>query len=249
MRLFLHEVRNQQRLFWRNRELAFFTFMLPLILYVMLGSVNRDERIEGVSGGDYLLAGMIGYGAAAIGFGALAMTLVFRREDGTLKRLRSTPLPATTFIAAVLVSILISFAIESALLFVVGLAMFDVTVPERLISVAALIVLGAAVFAALGLAGAALVRNDSAAVAVLNGIYLPMTFLSGSFFSPEAFPEFLQRIADVLPLTYYIEVVRDVMLKNEPLWSNPGALAIMGAWGLIGALVALRSFDWMPKSR
>ncbi len=249
MRVLWHELRNQQRLFWRNRELAFFTFMLPLILYVMLGSVNRDERIEGVKGGDYLLAGMIGYGAAAIGFGALAMTLVFRREDGTLKRLRSTPLPASMYIGAVLLSILVSFAIETGLLFTVGYSLFDVSVPERVLQVLALIVIGAAVFAALGLAAAALVKNDSAAVAVLNGIYLPMTFLSGSFFSPDAFPEFLQRVADVLPLTYYIEVVRDVMLKGEAIWSDPAALAIMAAWGAAGAIVALRSFDWMPRGR
>jgi hypothetical protein len=91
VRLLWHELRNQQRLFWRNRELAFFTFMLPLILYVMLGSVNRDEQIEGVSGGDYLLAGMIGYGAAAIGFGALAMT-----EPSSACARRRSPRPRTS---------------------------------------------------------------------------------------------------------------------------------------------------------
>jgi ABC-2 type transport system permease protein len=249
VKLFLHELRNQQRLFWRNRELAFFTFMLPLILYVMLGSVQQDERIEGVRGSEYLLAGMIGYGAAAIGFGALAMSLVYRREDGTLKRLRATPLPASTYIAALLASILISFAITTLILFVLGALLFDVGVPHRIASVAALVVLGALAFAALGLAGAALVRSDSAAVAVLNGIYLPMTFLSGSYFSPEAFPEFLQRIGDLLPLTYYIDVARDVMLQNEPLWEHPGALLVVAAWGAAGALVALRRFSWVPLSR
>jgi ABC-2 type transport system permease protein len=249
MRLFLHELRNQQRLFWRSRELAFFTFMLPLILYVMLGSVNRDETIEGVRGSEYLLAGMIGYGAAAIGFGALAMMLVFRREDGTLKRLRATPLPARTYVAALLGSILVSFVITTLILFGIGVVMFDVEVPERVGSVALLIVLGAAAFAALGLAGAALVRNDNAAVAVLNGLYLPMTFLSGSFFSPEAFPEFLQRVADLLPLTYYIEVVRATMLAGEAAWSDPAALAVVAGWGAAGALVAVRRFRWVPLSR
>jgi ABC-2 type transport system permease protein len=249
VKLFLHELRNQQRLFWRNRELAFFTFMLPLILYVMLGSVQQDEQIEGVRGSEYLLAGMIGYGAAAIGFGALAMSLVYRREDGTLKRLRATPLPASTYIAALLTSILISFAITTLILFVLGALLFDVGVPHRIASVAALVVLGALAFSALGLAGAALVRSDSAAVAVLNGIYLPMTFLSGSYFSSEAFPEFLQRIGDLLPLTYYIDVARDVMLQNEPLWEHPGALLVVVAWGAAGALVALRRFSWVPLSR
>jgi ABC-2 type transport system permease protein len=249
VRLFLHELRNQQRLFWRNRELAFFTFILPLILYVMLGSVQEDERIEGVPGSEYLLAGMIGYGAAAIGFGALAMSLVYRREDGTLKRLRATPLPARTYIAAVLASILISFAITTLILFVLGAVLFDVGFPHRAASVAVLVVLGALAFSALGLAGAALVHSDTAAVAVLNGIYLPMTFLSGSFFSPDAFPEFLQRIGDLLPLTYYIQVARDVMLRGEPLWDHLPGLAVVAAWGAAGALVALRRFSWVPLSR
>jgi ABC-2 type transport system permease protein len=249
VRLFLHELRSQQRLFWRNRELAFFTFMLPLILYVLLGSVNQDEQIEGVRGSEYLLAGMIGYGAAAIGFGALAMSLVYRREDGTLKRLRATPLPAATYIAAVLTSILISFAITTLILFGLGALLFDVGLPHRVLSVGGLVVLGALAFAALGLAGAALVRSDAAAVAVLNGIYLPMTFLSGSFFSSEAFPEFLQRVADVLPLTYYIDVTRDVMLQNKPIWDGAAALLVVAAWGIAGALVALRRFSWVPLSR
>ena len=249
MRLFLHELRNQQRLFWRNRELAFFTFILPLILYVMLGSVQEDERIEGVPGSEYLLAGMIGYGAAAIGFGALAMSLVYRREDGTLKRLRATPLPAPTYIAAVLASILISFAITTLILFALGALLFDVGFPHRAGSVAVLVVLGALAFSALGLAGAALVHSDTAAVAVLNGIYLPMTFLSGSFFSPDAFPEFLQRIGALLPLTYYIQVARDVMLQGEPLWDHLPGLAVVAAWGAAGALVALRRFSWVPLSR
>jgi ABC-2 type transport system permease protein len=249
VRLFLHELANQQRLFWRSRELAFFTFMLPLILYVMLGSVNRNDTIEGARGSEYLLAGMIGYGAAAIGFGALAMMLVYRREDGTLKRLRATPLPAATYIAALLASILVSFAITTLILFGIGFALFDVGFPDRVGSVVVLIVLGAGAFAALGLAATALVKSDNAAVAVLNGLYLPMTFLSGSFFSPDAFPQFLQRVADLLPLTYYIELVRRSMLEGEPVWSNPGALAVVAAWGAAGAAVALRRFRWVPLSR
>jgi ABC-2 type transport system permease protein len=247
--LFVHELKNQQRLFWRNRELAFFTFVLPLILYVMLGSVQQDEQIEGVGGSEYLLAGMIGYGAAAIGFGALAMSLVYRREDGTLKRLRATPLPASTYIAALLASILISFAITTLILFALGALLFDVGRPHQAVAVAALVVLGALAFAALGLAGAALVRSDTAAVAVLNGIYLPMTFLAGAFFSTEAFPKFLQRIGDLLPLTYYIDVTRAVMLQGEPLWEHTGDLLVVAAWGAAGGLVALRRFSWVPLSR
>ena len=249
MRLFLHELRAQQRLFWRSRELAFFTFMLPVILFVLLGSVNQDGRIEGVRGSDYLLAGMIGYGAAATAFAGLAILLVIRREAGVLKRLRGTPLPASTYIAAVLASFLVVFAIEVVTLTALGVLMFDAGVPERLVSVALVVVLGAVAFAAMGVALASLVQRGDAANPVVTGSYLPMAFLSGSFFSPEAFPEALQRIGDVLPLTYYIELVRDVMLEEREIWSSPSAVAAVAAWGAAGLVVARWRFRWEPRAR
>ena len=249
MKLFLHELRAQQRLFWRSPELAFFTFALPLILYVMLASVNRDDRVEGVRGPDYLLAGMIGYGAAATAFAGLAILLVIRRESGLLKRLRATPLPASTYVAAVLVSILIVFLLETAALVALATTVFDAEVPDRLGSLLVLLLLGAATFAALGIALASVIRSGEGASAVVNAIYLPASFLSGSFFSPEAFPEALQWLADALPLTYFIRLVRDVILHGEPIWESPGSLAFLAVSGIVGAVVAARAFSWEPRER
>jgi ABC-2 type transport system permease protein len=249
VRILWHEVKAQQRLFWRSRELAFFTFALPLILYVLLASVNRDEEIDGVSGADYLLAGMIGYGAAAIGFGGLSILLVWRRELGILKRLRATPVPARTLIAGLLVAMLVSFAIETVAIVALGAGLFDASMPERPLSLAGLVILGAAAFAALGLGTAGLVKSADAVSPVVNAVYLPMAFLSGSFFSPEAFPELLQRVADVLPLTYYIQLVRGVMVDGEAIWFDPAALAVVAAWGLVGMVVAIRTFGWEPRQR
>ena len=49
MRLFLHELRTEQLLFWRNREAAFFTFLLPIIFFLVFGSIYGDDRISGAS--------------------------------------------------------------------------------------------------------------------------------------------------------------------------------------------------------
>ena len=73
MRLFGHELRGQLRLYVRSKELAFFTFLLPLILFVLLGSVYGQDRIEGFKGSRYLLAGMLGYGVVATVFAGLAI--------------------------------------------------------------------------------------------------------------------------------------------------------------------------------
>jgi ABC-2 type transport system permease protein len=148
MRLYLHELRAQQRLFWRSRELAFFTFALPIILYFLLGSVYGDDEVDNVAGADYLLAGMLGYGAASTAFAGLAILLVVRREQGILKRLRATPLPASTYLAAVLSSIVAIFGLESVLMIAIGRLGFDTALPERFLSLAVVLLLGAASFAA-----------------------------------------------------------------------------------------------------
>jgi ABC-2 type transport system permease protein len=249
MRLFGHELRAQQRLFWRSRELAFFTFMLPIILYFLLGSVYGEDEVEGVRGADYLLAGMLGYGCVSTTFAGLAILLVIRREQGILKRLRATPLPPATYLAAVLTSIVLVFALETVLMIAIGRLAFDTPLPARALSLVAALLLGAVSFAALGVALSSVVRSAEGASAVVNAIYLPVSFISGAFFSPASFPAFLEAIADVLPLTYFIELVRDVMLHGSQLWDEPTAVAVIAAWGAFGLVVAVRSFRWEPRER
>jgi ABC-2 type transport system permease protein len=249
MRLFVHELRAQQRLFWRSRELAFFTFMLPIILFFLLGSVYGEDEVEGVRGADYLLAGMLGYGCVSTTFAGLAILLVIRREQGILKRLRATPLPPSTYLAAVLTSIVLVFALETVLMIAIGRAAFDTPLPARAPSLVAALLLGAVSFAALGVALSSVVRSAEGASAVVNAIYLPVSFISGAFFSPASFPAFLEAIADVLPLTYFIELVRNVMLHGSQLWDEPTAVAVIAAWGAFGLVVAVRSFRWEPRER
>lgn len=249
MRLAVHQLANEQRLFWRSRELAFFTFALPIVFFVLLGSVYGDEEISGVKGSAYLLAGMLGYGVAATAFAGLAITTVIRREDGVLKRLRGTPLPARAYIAAVIGSTLLVFLLEAVSLVLLGRILFDVPFPDRWLSLVLVVLLGALAFAAMGLALTGAVHSAEGSSAVVNAIYLPMAFIAGAFFSSTSFPSFIEAIADVLPLTYYIELCRNVVLGNEEIWSDWQAVAVVAVWGVVGALTALRWFRWVPRER
>ena len=247
-RLFLHELRTQQRLFWRNREAAFFTFLLPIIFLVLLGSVYGDEEIDGVPGSTYLLAGMIGYGVAATAFAGLAISFVVRRESGVLKRVRGTPMPPAVYIAAVIASTLVVIAIEVAAQILLGRFALDADWPASPVSFAAVLLLGTAAFAALGLAITGLVRSSEGSSAVVNAVYLPMTFISGSFFSTRSFPDFLEAVSDVLPLTFLLRLLRTLFIDGETLASHPGWLAALTVWGVAGLAIALRTFRWEPRS-
>jgi ABC-2 type transport system permease protein len=245
VRLFLHELRNQQLVFWRSKEAALFIFLFPLLLFVLLGSVYTG-KIYGVPAPEALLAGLLGYGCANTAFAGLAIQLVVRRELGILKRLRATPLSATTYIAAMLASTLIVFVLQAVGLFVLGRIFYGTPFPHAIGSLVLAIVIGAAVFAALGVASASLIHSAEGSSAVVNFILLPMAFLTGSFGPTRHYPSVLRAIGDVLPLKYFVDVMNAVYLHRQALWTKPGALGVLGAWGATGLLVAALKFRWQP---
>jgi ABC-2 type transport system permease protein len=251
MRLFWHQLRAEQRIFWRNRESAVFIFIFPIMLFLLLGSlydgtIDFDGREYPAS--EVLLAGMIGYGAANTAFAGIAIMLVVRREYAILKRLRSTPLPPPVYVSAVLVSTLVVFSLQTITLFVLGHVFYDTGLPDQISSLVPLIVLGSVAFAAMGVALASLIRSAEGASAVVNVILLPAAFLSGAF-GERDYPAALEAIANVLPLSYFIDLVLAVYLQNEKIWSDPTAIAVVAGWGLACAVVAVKRFRWEPQAR
>ena len=246
MRVFVHELRAQQLAFWRSKEAALFIFLFPLLLFVLLGSVYNGT-IYGVPAPQALLAGLIGYGCANTAFAGLAIQLVVRRELGILKRLRATPLPATTYIAAVLTSTLVVFVAEAIALFVIGRIFYGTPFPSAIGSLILAVVLGAAAFAALGVATASLIRSAEGSSAVVNFILLPMAFLTGSFGPTRHYPSFLRAIGDVLPLKYFIEIMNAVYLRGHGIWTQPVAIGVLAAWGASGLVVSALKFRWEPR--
>jgi len=244
IRLFLHELRAQQLLFWRSREAAFFTFLLPIVFLLLLGSVYGDEEIDGINGSTYLLAGLLGYGVVATAFAGLAISLVLRRESGVLKRVRGTPLPTPVYLGAVIASTLVVIAANAVAQLLVARFVLDSRWPAALGGLALALLLGALVFAALGIALTGAIRSAEGSSALVNAIYLPLTFISGVFFSVETLPGFLQAIADVSPLTYLLDLIRSLVLEGG---GSTEDVLVLAAWGLAGLVIALRVFRWEPR--
>jgi ABC-2 type transport system permease protein len=190
---------------------------------------------------------MIGYGVASTAFAGLAITMVIRRESGVLKRIRATPLPPATYLLAVLCSTFIVFLVETALIIVIGRLLFSVAVPDRPFSLLAALVIGVATFAAMGLGLTSAVRTAEGSSAVVNFVYLPMAIISGTFFSPEKYPAPLRALADVLPLTYFTKLMRNVIVRHDHIWSQGSSLGAVVLWGAIGLVAAVRGFRWQPR--
>ena len=248
MRLFRHEVRTQQLLFWRNKESAIFVFIFPPMLFLLLGAVY-DRQLEGFRSADVLLVGLVGYGCANTAFAGLAITLVIRRESGVLKRVRATPLPPATYLVAVLCSTLFVFVLQVLLTMALSIGLYGGSGPQNWLGLSLAVLVGVASFAGMGFAAAALIRSAEGSSAVVQLIVLPMAFLSGAFGPTRSYPAFLQAISDVLPLTYLIRILKNVYLRGESFWADPRAILILLAWGIAGLLVAWRRFGWEPRER
>jgi ABC-2 type transport system permease protein len=246
VRLFRHQVKWEQRVFWRSREAAVFVFLFPILLFTLLTAVYNGH-IYGHPASWALLAGMIGYGAANTAFAGLAITLVSRREVGILKRIRATPLPPAVYLTAVLFSITFVFALQVASLFVLGRVLKSTPWPSHLVSLVLALALGAAAFAALGLAITGFIRSLEGSSAVLNVIVLPMAFLTGSFGPTRHYPKVLRAIGDVLPLKYLLDLINGIYLHGQQLWDKPTSVAVLAGWGVFGMVVALRTFRWVPR--
>ncbi len=76
-----------------------------------------------------------------------------------------------------------------------------------------------------------------------------MSFLSGAFGPTANYPGFLEAIANLLPLTYFLDLVNGVYLDGESLFADPTALGVVAAWAAGCLLITIRRFSWTPRER
>jgi ABC-2 type transport system permease protein len=232
------QFRFERKLFWRNPSAAFFNFVLPLLLLLLIGTVFASEEDEL----DVLIPGIAGMSVMATTFNALAHAVVFLREQGILKRVRGTPIPAPSYLSGMLGSAVLNAVVQVALVVVIGNLVYGVEWPRDPLLLAAFTILGVVCFGALGIAFAHAIPNVDSAPAYENAVFLPLIFVSGVFYSAESLPAALEAIAQVLPLKHLIDGLSTAIVGG----SGDVALgaAVVGAWSVAGVVLAVRFFRW-----
>ena len=168
---------------------------------------------------------------------SLAINLTEARESGRLKRIRATPLPTWAFVAGRVGNALVTSLMMVVLVTAIGTLLFDVEVPtSTLVGLLATLLVGAFAFSCLGFALTAAIPTQEAASPITNVALFPLYFLSGVFIPDTELPEGVLRFADLFPIRHFFAAGIEL-----------GNLAIVGAWGIAGLLVALRWFRWAPR--
>ncbi len=253
MSLVLHQYRYDQKQFWREPASVFFTVALPLIFFVLFAAIfgSSTTRVNGqdIDTATYYVPAILALSLINATFVNLVIWLTIQRERGQLKRMRATPVPARVVIAG---RTLTSLAISAVMVVVVclfGAVLYGVELPtSTLPGVVVSVLVGTFSLAALGFAVAAIVPSENAAPPVANVIVLPLEFISGIFVPSEQIPDWMNSIASVFP----VKPLFDSLLEAfDPLTTGIGvdwgSLAVVAAWGVAGAIAALRLFRWAPR--
>jgi ABC-2 type transport system permease protein len=232
------QFRFERKLFWRNPSAAFFNFLLPLLLLVLIASAfdTADEGLE------ILIPGVAGMGVLATTFTSLAFNLTMLRDDGVLKRIRGTPIPAGAYLAGLLGSATLNAFLQVALVVVIGNLAYGVDWPQDPLLLVAFTALGVICFAALGIAFSHVIPNEDAAPAYTNAVFLPLIFISGVFYSVDDLPPLLLGIAEALPLKHLIDGLSHAIVGGgEDILT---AAVVVAGWALAGIFLAVRYFRW-----
>jgi ABC-2 type transport system permease protein len=245
--LLWHQVRYEQLSFWRNPQAAFFTFAFPVVIIAIFGAMfhggGSSSYFYGRTALQYYVPTIAAVSVLGSCYSQLAIVLAMRRQDGILKRVRATPLPAGTYFLGLLAHCTLVSVVDVALIVGVG-RLYGVPFPARWLEIAAALVLGAASFCALGVAVASLIRNAEAAPAVVQLVLFPLVFISGTYVPIHS--AVLNRVAGWLPVRPFNEALLGSFARHAGLdWGNLGVLL---AWGAAGAVVAVARFRWSPRS-
>ncbi|MDP9343147.1 MAG: ABC transporter permease [Actinomycetota bacterium] len=247
--LVLRQVRYVNKSFWRNPASAFFTFAFPLMFLVIFTAIfggTQDTPFGTIKASNYYIPAIGAFSIITATYTNLAISATFLRDAGILKRVRGTPLPGWAYmIGRILHAILASFLLVGIVV-AFGVAFYGASVPTgRLLPFILTIVVGAASFAALGLAVTAIVPNADAAPAVVNATVLPLLFLSGVFFAlPSGNPWFVV-VAKLFPIYHFAHAMLSSYFGSGNGWEGFDLL-ILAVWGLAGAILAVRFFRWEP---
>jgi ABC-2 type transport system permease protein len=234
------QYRLERRMFWRNPSAAFFNFLLPLIFLAMFGAIFAGEQADL----DVIVPGIAGMSVMSTTFTALAMNLTSLRELGILKRIRGTPMPSSAYLAALAGHAVTNTALQVGIVTVAGRFLFGTGWPRDWGALVVFVVLGAACFAALGVALSHAIPNVDSAPAYVNAVFLPLIMISGVVYDAADAPAFLHDIANGLPLKHLIDGLSGAMVKGVGLGGHVTALLVLTVWGAVGAVLAIRGFSW-----
>jgi ABC-2 type transport system permease protein len=243
------------RLFFRERQQVVFSFAYPVVMLVIFAAVlGSDERPGGIPFTQYFLAGIAATGIMLTSFQAVGTAIADEREGGSLERLQVLGTPPVSYFAGKAGQVLVTAALQLALLLPLARYAYDVPMPVDLAHWATFLwvaALGALAGTVLGIAVSALPGSASATTTAVAAFAIVLQFFSGVFFGFLELPGWMQQVAALFPLKWLTQGMRSAFLPDRDGafeiaggWEHGRTALVLVAWVIIGVVVCVRTFRW-----
>ncbi len=196
---------------------------------------------------DFILPGQLGFSLLSSGVFGTAFVFMSLRQTLVIKRFFATPIQRPYIVLGEAVSRLIFALIGALIIILIGHYAFGFTLVHGITTVINMLVLstlGLIVFMGFGFAVSGIAKNESAIPPIANIVTLPQFLLSGTFFSINAFPSWLQPVCKALPLTYLNDAMRKVAFEGASLFNVSHQVGIVALWGIGVYALAVKVFKW-----
>ena len=248
------------KMYSREKEAVFFSFLFPILLLALFSVIfsgqfgGRDTN--GMTAGGYFLPGMLSAGVLLTSYQTMAMSVASERDDGTLKRLRATPMPPVAYFLGKVGLVATSSTLQVALLLLVARVFFGVQLPttaDRWAVFALVFVLGVFGGTVLGIAYSSMATSRTIG-AVVIGPLLILQFISGVYIAFDDVPTWLQQIASVFPLKWIAQGMRSVFYPSDLAsaemaggWETGRTALVLLAWAAGGLVLCVLTFKWFKR--
>jgi ABC-2 type transport system permease protein len=255
LRIGLSRGRLELTQFAQDRAAVILFVLFPVVMLVLFASIFKGTE-GGVPVKEIYTAGFIAVGTVSTSFQILALQVAGERHNGTLKRLRGTPMPKPSYFIGKIILVLVLSLVQVGVLLGVGALFFGVSAPHspmRWLTLAWVFLLGVAGCTLLGIAYSSLVAPSTGGILVVLPV-IALQFISGVFIPFNQLPRGIQEVAAVFPLKWIAQGMRSVFLPDsftalEPAgqWEHGKTALILGAWAVAALVLCLTTFKWRDR--
>ncbi|MFI1707024.1 ABC transporter permease [Streptomyces griseoruber] len=254
----LHRGALELRQFFRQREQVVFTFAFPVMFLFLFASIFKDDVSgAGVTASQLYVPAMMAAGIMSTSFQSLGISIAIERDEKVLRRLRGTPMPPAAYFLGKIWLVLVTGALETAVLLLVGTTLYDVDLPSsaaRWFDFAWIFVLGLTACALLGIAISSVPKSGRSATSVVVLPFLVLQFISGVYISVATIPDWMLTVGALFPLKWMCQGLRGVflpesarVLEQAGSWEFGRVALVLGAWCVGGLALCLLTFRWKNR--
>lgn len=224
--------------------------------YILISStINNESFIPGsaeikplVAPGtryiDFLVPGLIALGLMNSLLWGVSYTIIEMRSKKLLRRMIATPMKKTQFLFSHFVARLFLSTIEASILFIFSWIYFKIKIEGSILALVLMFLAGNVFFTGISVLLSCRTANSRIGTGLINMVSLPMSVLSGIFFSYHNFPDFTIPFIKALPLTILADGLRSIFIEGAGIANSLPEIAILSGLGLLFAYIGLRIFKW-----